>query len=138
MASQPPSNPYQFESQTPYATASQAQPLVKPKAIKVFGILNVIFGGLGLLGTCIGLGAILAITSGLLPAPEGQSNPAFVTQDEDAFLYFTTLHLRHSHFSLLSSYLSVALVYYNTRSGVEMRVWLGWHTASSQQSLPRS
>jgi len=88
MASQPPSNPYQFESQTPYATASQAQPLVKPKAIKVFGILNVIFGGLGLLGTCIGLGAILAITSGLLPAPEGQSNPAFVTQDEDAFLYF--------------------------------------------------
>ncbi|MCS5632560.1 MAG: hypothetical protein NZ744_17115 [Pirellulaceae bacterium] len=88
MASQPPSNPYQFESQTPYAAAPQVQTSDKPKAIKVFGILNVIFGGLGLLGTCIGLGAILAITSGLLPAPEGQSNPAFVTQDEDAFLYF--------------------------------------------------
>jgi len=88
MVSQPPSNPYQFEGQTPYAAAPQVQTLDKPKAIKVFGILNVIFGGLGLLGTCIGLGAILAITSGLLPAPEGQSNPAFVTQDEDAFLYF--------------------------------------------------
>jgi len=88
MASQPPSNPYQFESQTPYATAPQAAALVKPKAIKVFGVLNVIFGGLGLLGTCIGLGAILAITSGLIPVPDGQSNPAFVTQDENAFLYF--------------------------------------------------
>jgi len=88
MTSQPPSNPYQFESQTPYAATPQFQTLDKPKAIKVFGILNVIFGGLGLLGTCIGLGAILAITSGLLPAPEGQSNPAFVTQDEDAFLYY--------------------------------------------------
>ena len=88
MASQPPSNPYQFEGQTPYAAAPQVQTSDKPKAIKVFGILNVIFGGLGLLGTCIGLGAILAITSGLLPAPEGQSNPGFVTQDEDAFLYF--------------------------------------------------
>ncbi len=88
MASQPPSNPYQFESQTPYAAVSQVQTFEKPKAIKVFGILNVIFGGLGLLGTCIGLGAILAITSGLIPVPDGQSNPAFVTQDEDAFLYF--------------------------------------------------
>ena len=88
MTSEPPSNPYQFESQTPYAAAPQIQTSDKPKAIKVFGILNVIFGGLGLLGTCIGLGAILAITSGLLPAPEGQSNPAFVTQDEDAFLYY--------------------------------------------------
>ena len=88
MTSEPPSNPYQFESQTPYAATPQFQTLDKPKAIKVFGILNVIFGGLGLLGTCIGLGAILAITSGLLPAPEGQSNPAFVTQDEDAFLYY--------------------------------------------------
>jgi hypothetical protein len=88
MASQPPSNPYQFDSQTPYATAPQAEALVKPKAIKVFGVLNVIFGGLGLLGTCIGLGAILAITSGLIPVPDGQSNPAFVTQDENSFLYF--------------------------------------------------
>jgi hypothetical protein len=88
MASQPPSNPYQFESQTPYAAVPQVQTSEKPKAIKVFGILNVIFGGLGLLGTCIGLGAILAITSGLIPVPDGQSNPAFVTQDEDAFLYF--------------------------------------------------
>ena len=87
MASQPPSNPYQFDSQTPYATAPQAEALVKPKAIKVFGVLNVIFGGLGLLGTCIGLGAILAITSGLIPVPDGQSNPAFVTQDENSFLY---------------------------------------------------
>ncbi len=88
MASQPPSNPYQFESQTPYATAPQVQQLEKPKAIKVFGVLNVIFGGLGLLGTCIGLGAILAFTSGLIPIPDGQSNPAFATQDENAFLYF--------------------------------------------------
>jgi hypothetical protein len=88
MASQPPSNPYQFDSQTPYATALPAEALVKPKAIKVFGVLNVIFGGLGLLGTCIGLGAILAFTSGLIPIPDGQSNPAFVTQDENAFLYF--------------------------------------------------
>jgi hypothetical protein len=88
MASQPPSNPYQFDSQTPYATAPQAEALVKPKVIKVFGVLNVIFGGLGLLGTCIGLGAILAITSGLIPLPDGQSNPAFVTQDQNAFLYF--------------------------------------------------
>ena len=88
MAIQPPSNPYQFESQTPYATAPQAAALVKPKVIKVFGVLNVIFGGLGLLFTCIGLGFILAITSGLIPLPDGQSNPAFVTQDENAFLYF--------------------------------------------------
>ena len=84
MASQPPSNPYQFESQTPYAAAPQIQTSDKPKAIKVFGILNVIFGGLG------------------------------------------------------SSYLPAALVYCDTGSGVEIRVWLGWHTASSQQSLPRS
>ena len=88
MSSQPPSNPYQFESQTPYAAVSQVQTFEKPKAIKVFGILNVIFGGLGLLGTCIGLGAILAITSGLIPVPDGQSNPAFVLQEENAFLYF--------------------------------------------------
>ena len=88
MTSQPPSNPYQFDSQTPYATAPQAEALVKPKVIKVFGVLNVIFGGLGLLFTCIGLGFILAITSGLIPLPDGQSNPAFVTQDENAFLYF--------------------------------------------------
>ena len=88
MSSQPTSNPYQFESQTPYAAVSQVQTFEKPKAIKVFGILNVIFGGLGLLGTCIGLGAILAITSGLIPVPEGQSNPAFVLQEENAFLYF--------------------------------------------------
>jgi hypothetical protein len=89
MASQPPSNPYQFESQTPYATATQAQQLEKPKTIKVFGVLNVIFGGLGLLGTCIGLGAILAFTTfDLIPVPEGPPNPAFVTQDENAFLYF--------------------------------------------------
>ena len=126
MASQPPSNPYQFDSQTPYATAPQAAALVKPKAIKVFGVLNVIFGGLGLLGTCIGLGFIL-LTSDLIPnnnktgyecrSCEGevgqsalecphcgttlpalprkqslqetmQSNPGFVTQDENAFLYF--------------------------------------------------
>ena len=88
MASQPPSNPYQFESQTPYATAPQAEALVKPKAIKVFGVLNVIFGGLGLLGTCIGLGAILALTTfDLIPIPEG-NNAAFVTQDQNSFLYF--------------------------------------------------
>ena len=99
---------------------------MKPKAIKVFGVLNVIFGGLGLLGTCIGLGFIL-LTSDLIPnnnktgyecrSCEGevgqsalecphcgttlpalprkqslqetmQSNPGFVTQDENAFLYF--------------------------------------------------
>tara|TARA_B110000438_G_scaffold270630_1_gene287901 strand:+ start:200 stop:805 length:606 start_codon:yes stop_codon:yes gene_type:complete len=88
MASQPPPNPYQFESQTPYAAVPQVQTSEKPKAIKVFGILNVIFGGLGLLGTCIGLGAILAITSGLIPVPDGQANPAFVLQQENAFLYF--------------------------------------------------
>ncbi len=88
MASQPPSNPYQFEAQTPYESAPQGQQLEKPKSIKVFGILNVIFGGLGLLFTCIGLVAILAITSGVFPVPDGQSNPAFVTQDENAFLYF--------------------------------------------------
>lgn len=88
MSSQPPSNPYQFESQTPYAAVSQVQTFEKPKAIKVFGILNVIFGGLGLLGTCIGLGAILVITSGLIPVPDGQPNPAFVLQEENAFLYF--------------------------------------------------
>lgn len=88
MASQPPSNPYQFETQTPYTTAPQAGALVKPKAIKIFGILNIIFGGLGLLFTCIGLGVILAITSDLIPIAEGQSNPAFVAQDENAFLYF--------------------------------------------------
>jgi hypothetical protein len=88
MASQPPSNPYQFDSQTPYATAPQAEALVKPKAIKVFGVLNVIFGGLGLLGTCIGLGAILALTTfDLIPIPEG-NNAAFVAQDQNAFLYF--------------------------------------------------
>ncbi|HIA63917.1 MAG TPA: hypothetical protein EYN93_13670 [Planctomycetaceae bacterium] len=88
MASQPPSNPYQFESQTPYATAPQAEALVKPKAIKVFGVLNVIFGGLGLLGTCIGLVAILALTTfDLIPIPEG-NNAAFVTQDQNSFLYF--------------------------------------------------
>ena len=88
MASQPPSNPYQFDSQTPYATAPQAAALVKPKAIKVFGVLNVIFGGLGLLGTCIGLVAILALTTfDLIPIPEG-NNAAFVTQDQNAFLYF--------------------------------------------------
>ncbi len=88
MASQPPSNPYQFEAQTPYESAPQGQQLEKPKSIKVFGILNVIFGGLGLLFTCIGLVAILAITSGVFPVPDGQSNPAFVTQDENAFLHF--------------------------------------------------
>ncbi|MBT4694382.1 MAG: hypothetical protein HOB73_13665 [Planctomycetaceae bacterium] len=87
MASQTPSNPYQFESQTPFATAAQNQQLPKPKAIKVFGILNVIFGGLGLLFTCIGLGAILAITSDLIPVPDGQANPAIVKQNENAFLY---------------------------------------------------
>ena len=89
MASQPPSNPYQFESQTPYEVPTQVQQLVKPKAIKVFGILNVCFGGLGLLVTCVGLGAILAMTTfNLIPIPKGPSNPAFVTQDENAFLYF--------------------------------------------------
>ena len=88
MTSQPPSNPYQFDSQTPYATAPQAAALVKPKVIKVFGVLNVIFGGLGLLGTCIGLVAILALTTfDLIPIPEG-NNAAFVTQEENAFLYF--------------------------------------------------
>ena len=35
MASQPPSNPYQFDSQTPYAAVPQVQTSEKPKAIKV-------------------------------------------------------------------------------------------------------
>jgi hypothetical protein len=89
MVSQPPSNPYQFESQTPYVAPTPVQQLVKPKAIKVFGILNVCFGGLGSLGTCVGLGAILAMTTfDLISIPKGESNPAFVTQDANVFLYF--------------------------------------------------
>ena len=90
MVSQPPSNPYQFESQTSYVAPTPVQQLVKPKAIKVFGILNVCFGGLGFLGTCVELGASLAITTfALIPIPKEQvTNPGFVTQDENAFLYF--------------------------------------------------
>lgn len=90
MASQPPSNPYQFDSQTPYGAPTQIQQLVKPKAIKVFGILNVCFGGLGLLGTCVELGASLAITTfALIPIPkELVASPAFATLDKNAFLYF--------------------------------------------------
>ena len=80
MVSQPPSNPYQFESQTPYVAPTQVQQLVKPKAIKVFGILNVCLGGLE---------SILAMTTfDLISIPKGESNPAFVTQNANAFLYF--------------------------------------------------
>ena len=84
MENQPPSNPYEFDSQTPYMQQPEAAPAQRVKSVKILGIVNIVWGSLQFLGSCGGLAFALA-TGPLhlfeIPAPQDPINQAILNSE---------------------------------------------------------
>jgi hypothetical protein len=78
------SNPY--SSPFPDSMPKPSVPPSRPASATVFGILNLVFAGLGLCGVCFGLIPLL----GLMQMPNQPPNPVFELMEEnEAYKMFT-------------------------------------------------
>ena len=114
MADQPPANPYQFDSQTPYMQQPEAKPVQQVKSIKVLGIVNIVWGILQFLATCGGLAFTLA-TGPLelfeMPTPQDPLNQAML-HSEPYGIYTTVSGIAGLLFSIVLIASGMALIKY--------------------------
>lgn len=125
MANQPPSNPYEFDSQTPYMQQPEAAPAQHVKSVKILGVVNIVWGCLQFLGSCGGLAFALA-TGPLalfeIPAPQDPLNQAILSS-EPYGIYTMASQIVGLLFSFVIIASGVALIKYK---GVGRTLGVAW------------